>query len=209
MAGTTAPLFGLDASGTIGKALVFSRWRGRTYVRRHAVPANPNTPAQRAIRGLMKFVSQDWANLSTNDKETWRDLANVDNITLLNAQTRDAIKRAKLNQGWRKTPTATPGTTPDAPTGGAATAQDKTLILSWSAPGVNVPQYCYAVYMSTSSGFTPSIANLIGVVPVGTTTLTVDKLVNGTTYYFEVRGLNNDGEFGALSSEFNGTPAAA
>jgi len=49
MARTTAPLFSLDASGTIAKAITFSKWRGRQYVRRHAIPKNPQSPPRLAF----------------------------------------------------------------------------------------------------------------------------------------------------------------
>jgi len=39
----TGPLYSQDASGTIGKAIVFSKWKGRNYVRKHVKPANPQS----------------------------------------------------------------------------------------------------------------------------------------------------------------------
>ncbi|MDZ7721677.1 MAG: hypothetical protein U5R06_02325 [candidate division KSB1 bacterium] len=41
MAKVTAPLFSLDASGTIGKAFTFSKWKGRKQLR-----ANPRFAVQ-------------------------------------------------------------------------------------------------------------------------------------------------------------------
>ena len=38
MAKVTGPLLSLEASGTVGDALTFSRWVGRPYVRRYTVP---------------------------------------------------------------------------------------------------------------------------------------------------------------------------
>lgn len=50
MAKVTSPLMSLDASGTVADALVFSKWKGRNYVRQHVIPSNPQSTAQQAVR---------------------------------------------------------------------------------------------------------------------------------------------------------------
>lgn len=50
MAKVSGPLLSMDASGQIGKAMVFSKWKGRNYVRNYVRPANPQTPAQQESR---------------------------------------------------------------------------------------------------------------------------------------------------------------
>jgi len=205
MAGTKAPLFGLDASGTIAGSLVFSKWRGRTYVRRHAVPANPKSGLQVGVRSTMKFLTQGFKDLSAADKSAWDALAATDNITQLNAQVRDGISRARRNLGIRKRPDATAGVTPDAPTIDSVTAQPKTLVLAWTA-GINSPEYAWIIYRSTTSGFNPDISNQIAVVKAGDSSYTDGGLKTGTTYYYKIRGVNDNGELGALSLEGSGTP---
>lgn len=205
MATTKAPLFGLDASGTIGGAIVFSKWRGRTYVRRHAIPANPQSGLQVGMRSTLKFLSQIWASLSTAQKSAWAPLAAVDNITDLNAMTRDGQRRARLNEGVRRGPSEAAGTTPDAPTIGTVVEQYKTLVVPWTA-GTTPPEWAWAVYMSKTSGFTEDISNQIAIVPAATLSLTVPKLDSGVPYYFKIVGLNYDGEWGAVSTQGTGTP---
>lgn len=61
----TAPGFGLDARGTIGKAITYSIWKGINYIRRRVVPQNPNTTYQQTIRKVVKRGSQDWKNAVT------------------------------------------------------------------------------------------------------------------------------------------------
>jgi hypothetical protein len=46
MAKTSGPLFSMDASGTIGKAIVYSKWKGVNYVRQWLKPNNPQGAAQ-------------------------------------------------------------------------------------------------------------------------------------------------------------------
>jgi len=205
MAGTTAPLFGLDASGSLAKSIVFSKWRGRTYVRRHAIPANPKSGLQVGMRSSMKFITQDWANLSAGNQATWQDLADVDNITLLNAMVRYNQRLIRRNLGLWRTPDASAGTTPSAPTIDTVTAQPKTLVLDWTA-GANAPEYNWYIYRSLTGTFTRDVSNLIAIVAAATLTYTDINLVTGTEYFYEVAGGNFNGEQGASSAENSGTP---
>ena len=75
MVKTTGPLFSLAASGTLGEAIVYSSNKGRSYVRQHVTPANPQTGAQIGRRAMTKFLSKQWASISAVDQATWQDLA--------------------------------------------------------------------------------------------------------------------------------------
>lgn len=57
----TGPLFSLDARNTVGKAIVYSSWKGINYVRARVVPKNPNSDPQKAIRALIKAATQLWS----------------------------------------------------------------------------------------------------------------------------------------------------
>lgn len=48
-----APLFGLGASGQLGKAIVYFTWKGIDVVRSHVVPSNPKTSGQTTQRGYI------------------------------------------------------------------------------------------------------------------------------------------------------------
>lgn len=205
MATTKAPLFGLDASGSLGGSIVFSKWRGRTYVRRLSIPANPRSGLQVGMRSSMKFITQDFTNLTTAQKAAWDTLAAVTNITQLNAQVQDAQRRTRRNLGVRRGPAETAGTTPNAPTIDTVTAQPKTLVLDWSA-GAAAPEYAWMIFKSPTGTFTPDVSNLIAIVAAATLTLTVPNLVTGVEQFFEMKGLNFDGELGANSAENSGTP---
>jgi hypothetical protein len=56
MAKTTAPLLSFDAAGTIAKTQVYSRWKGRPYVRRYQIPANPNSSEQQLTRNSFRWL---------------------------------------------------------------------------------------------------------------------------------------------------------
>lgn len=63
MGKVTGPLFSLDASGTIAKAITYSKWRGINYVRRRVVPNNPNSTAQQEVRGCFSTLSEMWKRM--------------------------------------------------------------------------------------------------------------------------------------------------
>jgi len=63
MARLTAPLLSLGASGAIGKALVFSSWKGIPYARRYVIPENPQTLAQQEVRGVFSTLNEMWKRM--------------------------------------------------------------------------------------------------------------------------------------------------
>jgi hypothetical protein len=68
------------------------------------------------------------------------------------------------------------------------------LDLSWSAATTPCAGgVTYAVYRSTSTGFTPAPANRIAAGLTGTTYRDLDTLTNGTTYFYIVRAANVSG----------------
>lgn len=79
------PLFSLEARGAVGKAIVYAKWKGRDYVRKYVVPANPRSLAQQFQRGILESLSHWWAYLGTTNKATWQTLANSHNYSTFNA----------------------------------------------------------------------------------------------------------------------------
>lgn len=71
MARVKAPLFSLEAGGTVAKTVVFSQWKGRPYARIHVVPLNPNTAKQVNVRTAMDLIVAAWALVSAPDKLLW------------------------------------------------------------------------------------------------------------------------------------------
>ena len=100
---------------------------------------------------------------------------------------------------------------PAAPSGLKATAASSSSInLSWSA--VTPPSNCsissYAVYRSTTSGFTPSSSNRVGSVTSGTT-FADTGLAAATTYYYVIEAVDSDGTSAASSQASAVTSAAS
>lgn len=66
-----SPIFS-QASGSIG-GTTFSRNRGGMYTRNRAIPTNPNTPNQAAVRGYLGTAANAWTSLlSDAQREAWR-----------------------------------------------------------------------------------------------------------------------------------------
>lgn len=72
MAKTTAPLLSFDASGSIAKTMVYSRWRGVPYARRYVIPQNPRTVAQTLTRDIFKTLSDIWKVSGTLAIAPWQ-----------------------------------------------------------------------------------------------------------------------------------------
>lgn len=74
MARVTGPLFSLDASGTVGKAMTFSKWKGLNYVRLRVIPANPQTASQVSQRNTLTAATSCWKHEFSVDaisKASW------------------------------------------------------------------------------------------------------------------------------------------
>ena len=77
------------------------------------------------------------------------------------------------------------------------------MLLAWTANSEsNISKY--AVYKSTTSGFTPAKTDSVS--ESDTTFYTVANLTNGTTYYFKVKAINSSNQAGDYSDEASVTP---
>jgi len=205
MATVKAPLFGLDASGALGGAIVFSKWKGRAYVRRLSIPSNPKSGLQVGVRSAMRWITTDWASLTAAQKTAWNTIAKVTNITDLNAMVAAGMGRNRRNLGIQRGPSESSGTTPDAPTIDSVTDQPKTLVVAWTV-GAAAPEYSWIINMSKTTAFSADVSNQIYIVKANVFTLTIPSLTTGTEYFITITGTNFDGEKGTVSSEDSGTP---
>lgn len=68
---TNAPLLSFGASGQIAKSMVYSSWRGVSYVRRYTIPNNPNTTDQQAVRGTFGMLQSAWLFAPPEVRAPW------------------------------------------------------------------------------------------------------------------------------------------
>jgi len=71
MAKSTGPLLSFDARGQIAKTQVYASWRGRQYVRRYVIPANPRTTGQTSVRNAFKLLQNMWKVAPANAQAPW------------------------------------------------------------------------------------------------------------------------------------------
>lgn len=188
------PAMSLDASGTIGGILTFSKWKGRPYVRTRVIPANPKSDAQQAVRACMKFLAQNWAGLATPNKLSWDAMADANKYSPFNGF-------SSLNlRNWRdylypgKSSSMLRVTVCSAVTGTVATPAGR-YANSVVTLGAGAAQWGLAVFMSTVTGFTPNWNNLrmmVAAPAAGDTTINIGPLA-ADTYYLRYATFSADG----------------
>jgi len=196
----------LDASGSLAGALVFSKWKGRNYVRQHVIPANPKKPGQVGIRAMFKFLSQVWVGLSAANHATWESRADDMVVSTFNAFMSLNVRRWRDFDGpTKEDPPTLVGTPPTGPTGVATpNVRSMTIVIT---DGVTPPDFAYAIFRSLTGTFSLNWDNCIAVVPwdVGGTTEYVDSPLEPDTYYYNAIGYLATGVEGADGTEFDGT----
>lgn len=195
----------LDASGSLADTIVFSKWKGRNYVRQHVIPSNPKTGLQTGVRAMMRFFTQIWASLSATIQGHWKAAADPLSITPLNSGCSFNLERERQDFGALQDPTFTAGAVEAAPAAPAATAQIKSLKLAWT-DSAGADDWCTFIYMSAVGVVTPGPDTLIRIVPKGDMVYTVPDLVTGTTYHFKLKGCEIGGTLGTATADFTGVP---
>ncbi len=200
------PLFSLSASGTLAKAITFSSWKGRAYVRQRVIPANPQSGPQTGMRAMLKFLSQEWTNLSTAEKDDWTTRAAATVISTFNAYVSYNQSRWRSYKNPSKLdPADETGTSPGAPittpTGGIRQIQ-----LSIADHATDKPDWAYVIHRSTTTGFTPAFSNVVAIVAwdVAGTTIYIDTPLAIATYYYRIYGTLDTGLKGVVEAEVSG-----
>lgn len=85
MATTTGPLLSIDARGQIGKAIVYSTWKGINTARKYTIPGNPNTTSQQETRGTFSWTHDAYKFLPANIQAPWVEYAKGQPFTPMNA----------------------------------------------------------------------------------------------------------------------------
>jgi len=71
MARVSGPLMSMSASGTVGKAMTFGKWKGRPWVREWFTPENPKTTKQVNIRTALTLMIALWQTQTAEDMAKW------------------------------------------------------------------------------------------------------------------------------------------
>ena len=202
----TGPMFSMSASGTIGKAVTFSSWKGRAYARQRVIPANPRSGPQTGMRAMLKFLSQEWTNLSIAEKADWTTRSASTVISNFNAFVGYNQSRWRSYDNPSKLdPADETGTAPGVPittvTGGIRQIQ-----LSIADHATDKPDWAYVIHRSTTTGFTPAFSNVVAVTPWNSagTTIYIDTPLAIATYYYRIYGTLDTGLKGIVEAETSG-----
>jgi len=197
-----APCLSLDASGSLGGAIVFSKWKGRPYVRELVKPSNPKSGGQVGVRAMMSFLTKDWSNIGSTNQATWADRADAKVVSTFNAYVGYNMFR------WRDFLAPTqhdPEASADTP------ATLGTLSLTLGVRSITVTQavttasdgWGILFFRSPTGTFSTAFDNLIGAKPVdGTNDVTwVDSPLDPGAYYYDTREFTEDGQLSGETGE--------
>jgi hypothetical protein len=206
MVKVNAPAMSLDASGSLAGTLVFSKWKGRNYVRQLVKPTNPKSALQTAVRAMFKFLSQAWKTVGTTPQGTWKSLSNASSISPFNAfMSSNQMRWREFEPPSQTYPAPLTGTLPVA-TLDSAVGGSRHIDLTLTITTLNTV-WGVAIFRSPSGTFTPSMANCIAVLPVtatGTMVYTDSNLIPGIKYY-DAKFFTKEGVLGPDEGEVNGT----
>ena len=119
-----------DIRNKIGD-VVFSKWKGRGYVRRRVVPANPKSALQIEIREAMALCVASWQSLTSTQEDFWNAAAAERSISPYNEFIRQNVSQERTDDYQVLTP-ANPDVEPVI-TFAAATGASGAIDLTWVA----------------------------------------------------------------------------
>lgn len=97
------PSLATEATGSLADAVIFSKTKKRSYLKKHATPANPKTQAQQSVRAMITFLSKNWKNLTPIEKATWNTPAFLEKIAPYHAYLKINMQRWRTFRGPGKT----------------------------------------------------------------------------------------------------------
>jgi len=207
MVKVVGPLMSMDASGSLAKSMVFSKWKGRNYVRQLVTPSNPKTGGQVGVRAMFKFLAQNWtASVDAAYKATWEDRAADAIISPFNAfMSYNQNRWRQFNAPSEAYPALEDDATPSAAllaVEGAVRLVTCTLTYDMIRAG-----WCGIIHRSTTTPFTPTFATCKAVVLLEDTSPTVylDTPLAAGTYYYRAQFGTTQGKLTPPGDHFEAT----
>lgn len=204
------PLSSTKAAGTLAKSVVFSRWKGRPYVRSRAYPRNPKTAHQAGMRAMFSALTRSWDGLHPLTQGTWQSAALIGVLTPFNAF-------MQLNQRrWGRY--LAPCMSYDFQEGTGTPAE----VHAYSAAGHVLEVHCgltitqvndgwgWLIHRHELSGFSPGPGNLVHAfltVNIGDSTW-LDAPREAGTYFYRMFSTTVDGGTADLGPELEATVLA-
>ncbi len=190
------PSLSVQARGSIGNTLIFSNWKGRSTLKFSPKVSNPKTAPQVGRRAMLRFLATSFASLSAADIATWLPLALNGEISTYNAWV--AFNMNRWGQFLYPTKAYPPSDTLGSGeiTGFSLATRNRTFKIRIDQGEMNA-NWGYHLHRSTSSGFTPSLDNVIRIGfwdwHQNDTIYYVDGPLQPGTYYYEVNTFSESG----------------
>lgn len=201
------PALSLDASGTIGNAITFSKWKGRNYIRERVIPSNPKSGLQTGFRSVFKFLAQNWAALTAPEKATWNDLADAAVISNFNAYVGANQERWRRFVGiTQDTPATEVGTVCDFVGGSAPAATGGVASVTIDTTTGVINQNWGLLIFKGSTGFSTALSNCVAAILADVTITAytwLDSPLAAATYYYNTRLFTDDGVLGPELGEIS------
>lgn len=206
MVKTRGPLQGHEASGQIADALIFSVNKKRSYVKKHAKPANPRTPAQVSVRSMQTFLGQQWRLISPADQITWVHLADVRKISPYHAYMSYNAKRwANFKHPTQRYPAVETGRYVHP--GDFITINGVRMITIRYHRRPPFPSWGVCIYRTSVPVGSYKHDQLVAVirVPAAVYTYIPDTPLEPGTYYYRTQNFDDDGTTGSAWGPRAGT----
>lgn len=201
MALVNGPLMSMDASGSVAKAITFSKWKGRNYVRQLIKPHNPKTAAQLGVRAAMKFLTQGWAAIKAASESSYLTLADAAKISPFNEYIRQNLRRWRMGEGLTQSFPA--AETPTAVTITMGLTGGQRNIEVSVDPSAATDGWGIAIYRDTAEITTANWNNCIAIVPIDGTNAVIytDAPLDAGTYHYRAAFINDDGVIGTACAD--------
>ena len=190
----------LEASGQIGGALVFSKWKGRPYVRSLVKPSNPKSPGQVGIRAMMRFLSQSWKENFDAFEGGWIDYAKLANVSPFNAYISHNMRSWREFRGIMPNPTLEPAATAITITLDVTPGQRYALVEA--TPSAATVLIGIAIFRALETITAINWNNCVAIIPTNTTDEVswTDAPLAAGTYYWAAAALTSLRAIGAKSN---------
>ena len=201
-----APALSLEASGSLGGAIVFSKWKGRPYVRALVRPSNPKSGGQVGVRSMFKFLAQEWAGIGATPQATWENRADDGRYSTFNAYMGYNQFRWRDFSAPSQSDPAASAMTPATMGAITATAGVRSITISAIVTTPN-DMWGLCVFRDLTTAFSTAFDNLIGVIPyvASSPIILVDSPLEPDEYFYNFREFTKDGQISAEIGEENAT----
>lgn len=198
MARSQAGLLSLGTTGKFAGSMVFVQTASGTVIRQLVTPTNPRTQAQTGTRSMMKWISREWAQLTTAQQAGW-----LAAITKAGESAFNAFVRAGMGR-WANGLFASADfpeiaeAAPAVPTLPTAVVNGRQVTISWVDPAARVFAVAVHSNLATAPALTPATA--VSVTDAGVQQAIINITVPGT-YHYRLRAASHDGSFGPATAD--------